>query len=305
MKRIEYLEMRYEGLPWIDLSENRKMIEEALWSSYDNGVITDTNKFRFASNLCKSLYNKLKDYEDLIIDDLEELNCEHGTPSIPDDDYYEISSVVQDMAFICETYHKYFEFIDKSIVDETPQKEIKTEEKDKDSNSTIKTKLVSDQSPEHRNWYVKVLNSKISNKLYDRDTTLFNNLYLLFDELCNYEYLNDNGEDREVFIYRFSGLNGPFPPERKISWNGKNTFLGYIVRCLISDEKYEPMGLSTVASFFQSKSGNSMNLATAKNYIIKDFEKEKDYLDRSLVNAIELLKKCGFIHVEFTSSRRS
>ena len=46
-----------------------------------------------------------------------------------------------------------------------------------------------------------------------------------------------------------------------------------------------------------------MNLSV-KNRPFKDFEKEKNSLHSDFVKAVELLKECGFVNVELTSSRR-
>lgn len=44
--------------------------------------------------------------------------------------------------------------------------------------------------------------------------------------------------------------------------------------------------------------------ATAKQVPVVDYEKEKNNLDPNFVEAVELLRRCGFINVEFTSKRR-
>lgn len=85
---------------------------------------------------------------------------------------------------------------------------------------------------------------------------------------------------------------------------GKTFFLGYIARCLLSDKTNEPEGFDTIASVFQSQSENKINLATAENYIVDNFEKEKNKLHPDFASAIELLRECGFVNVEFTKSRR-
>ena len=62
------------------------------------------------------------------------------------------------------------------------------------------------------------------------------------------------------------------------------------------------MGIAV--EFFESKSGKSINLATAKQVPVVDYEKEKNNLDPNFVEAVELLRRCGFINVEFTSKRK-
>ena len=77
-----------------------------------------------------------------------------------------------------------------------------------------------------------------------------------------------------------------------------------IEQILITDTNNKPMAFGTVASFFLSPTHVPMNFSTADNYTVKDFEKERNKLDPQFVKAVELLKKCGFINVEFTSARR-
>ena len=305
MTREEYFDSHYPGLKWIDLSESCKMIQNALWDAYDEtGRIVDILKFKFAYKNCVPLYNKLKEYEDQIRMDLDEYNGKHGTPVLCLETLESISTPIQDMAFICDTYHKYFEFIDVSSIGEDEKNKETTEYKD--INSLIDKVEYKDNDPEHRKWFVKILDSKIPNQHNDKDQVLYDCLGQLYDELCNLGYLNHNNEDKSVFIYRFSGFNEIYPTERKIIWKGKNVFLGYIVRCLISDKLNIPMDFVTVASFFTSETGKPMNLASAKNYTVENYEeqKRKKSLPIDFVNAVELLRRCGFVNVEFTSSRR-
>lgn len=154
-------------------------------------------------------------------------------------------------------------------------------------------------------WYVKVLDSKLrGNSSEEKNAELLRCLSLLYEKLTkDINNLIDTATPKDLFIYRFSGFNGPFPSEIKISWKGSNTFLGYITRCLISDKTNDPMGLRVVASFFHSKSGKPMNLSV-KDYSFKDYEREKNCLHPDFVKAVELLRRCGFINVEYTSKRR-
>ena len=315
MSNKEHFNYFYKGLCRKDFSIARDIIQNCLWKAYDqeSGELLDKDQFLFAYNQCKSAYNNLKEYEDQIEEDLREINGEFGTPMLSYDDV----PGIQDMAFICDAYHQYFEAFNDSTIetltkandspkyqeneimsDETPKIEANSNEKE-----IISLKI--DQKSEHRKWFVKILNSKIPIKPNkDRDHIIYENLNKLYKELSDSGLVNPNEEDKTVFIYRFSGFNGPFPPERKIKWNGENVFLGYIVRCLITDTNNKPMAFGTVASFFLSPTHVPMNFSTADNYTVKDFEKERNKLDPQFVKAVELLKKCGFINVEFTSARR-
>ena len=46
-----------------------------------------------------------------------------------------------------------------------------------------------------------------------------------------------------------------------------------------------------------------MNLSVP-DCTFEDFEKERNKLHSDFIKAVELLRKCGFVNVEFTSSRR-
>lgn len=339
MTKEEFFDIYYPGLKRENLSESCKMLQNALWESYDDGIIKDNHIFKTAYHICVPLYNRLKVHEDQIKNDIDELNGKHGTPAFSVETIDEISVPIQEMAFICDSYHQYFEALNDSTIDtltkaneslkyqenvmmsvETPKIEAKSNEKE-----IISLKI--DQEPAHKKWFVKVLNSKIPKELINKeenkesgieqdkepeikteekknkDQLLYVCLNCLFNELCDIGCLNSDNENIEVFIYRFSGFNGQYPPEMKLLWKGKNTFLGYITRCLISDKVNDPVGLGVIASFFQSKSGKPMNLSV-QDCTFKDFDTDKNRLHPDFVKAVELLRKCGFVNVEFTSSRR-
>ena len=313
MTKEEFFDIYYPGLRWENLSESCKMLQNALWESYDNGIIKDNHIFKNAYHICVPLYNRLKGYEDQILNDIDELNGKHGTPLFSLETIDRISAPLQDMAFICETYHKYFEVFNDSTIETmanmtnaptTYQENVRKSDEmpisDVFSNENEMINLKNDLEPTHRKWFVKVLNSKIPIKPNKtRDQILYDNLKQLYKELSDSDFVNPSEEDQTVFIYRFSGLKGPFSPERKIEWKGKQVFLGYIVRCLLSDKTNAPEGLGKVASFFDSITNLSVD-----NIIVKDYEKEKERLHPYFVEAVEILRKCGFVNVEFTSARR-
>lgn len=317
MTKEEFFDSYYPGLKCVDFSESRNMIQNALWDSYDEGKIIDILKFKFAYQVCVPLYNILKEYEDQIRYNYDEIFNNYGVHSYSLETLEEITDPIQDMEFICNTYHKYFEAFNESTVEtmanmanETPtyQENVRKSDEmpkgDVYSNENKIINLKSDQDSAHRKWFVKVLNSKIPDKPNKgRDQILYENLKKLYKELCDSDYVNPSEEDQTVFIYRFSGLNKPFFPERKIEWKGKNILLGYIARCLLSDKTNDPVGLGLVASYFQSMSGKPMNLSV-QDCPFKDFEKDENGLHPDFVKAVKLLRKCGFINVEFTSARR-
>lgn len=307
----EHLDTFYGGLQRKDYSTVCNMIQNYIWESYDEerNIITNKSKFKFACQLCASAYGELKEYEDQIEYDRAELNGEHGSCLLCYNDDYGFAQV-QYMMSICDMFHKYFEHF-ALLYDKENLTKVELPEIEEYTNEIDKSNLVSDTNPEHKILFVKILNSKIPDEVNDndkiireKDKILYHILERLYKELCNLGYLNSNVEDRSVFIYRFSGLNGDYPSERKLLWKGQNVFLGYIVRCLISDKRNPPMNFRTVATFFYKENGNQMNFSTAKNYLVKDFDNEKESLPRNFTKAVELLRKCGFRNVEFTSSRR-
>ena len=306
MTKEEFFDIYYPELKRINLSESCKMIQKALWDAEnDKEDYKDSLHFKFAYQVCVPVYNKLSGYEDRIKNDIDELNGKHGTPTFSVETLIEISDPLHDMAFICDTYHKYFESIDISMLTNSNEKNdtIKLDNKPK-NHQTVNYK---DQDPEHRKkWFSKVRDSKIPSGQSDKDQFLCDCLNRLFDELCNIDCLNPDKESRDLFIYRFSGFNGIYPPEIKIRWKGKNIFLGYIARCLLSDKTNEPEGLGIISSVFLSESEKEINLATAKNYMVDNFEEEKrkNALPPDFIRAVEVLRKCGFVNAEFTSARR-
>lgn len=119
-----------------------------------------------------------------------------------------------------------------------------------------------------------------------------------WDIYYRYEGTTDPDKRREAEI-RMNGLLARL----KIKWNGSNVLLGYFVRCLISDKSNPPKGMKFFADFFESSTGKRMNLATATYEEGKDFDKKRGSLRESFEKAVDILRECGFINVEFTSER--
>lgn len=152
--------------------------------------------------------------------------------------------------------------------------------------------------------YVTVLNSKLKgSNSEEKDRELPKCLSLLYDELTK-EGLIDTTSSKSLFVYRFSGQGEPYPPSSKINWRGKNVLLGHIIRCLLSDERNTPEDMGIAAEFFESKTGKPINPATARYVSVNNYEKERNNLDPNFVEAVELLRRCGFINVEYTTKRR-
>ncbi|MBR6140189.1 MAG: hypothetical protein IKQ37_00260 [Bacteroidaceae bacterium] len=155
-------------------------------------------------------------------------------------------------------------------------------------------------------WYVTVLNSKLKgNNSEEKNTELSKCLSLLYDELTKDDSnLVDTATPKSLFIYRFSGKGESYPLTTKINWRGKNVLLGYIIRCLLSDARNTPEDMGIAAEFFESKTGKPINPATARYISVNNYEKERNNLNPNFVEAVELLRRCGFINVEYTSKRR-
>lgn len=152
--------------------------------------------------------------------------------------------------------------------------------------------------------HVTVLNSKLKgSNSEEKDRELPRCLSLLYDELTK-EGLIDTTSSKSLFVYRFSGKGESYPLTTKINWRGKNVLLGHIIRCLLSDARNAPEDLGIAAEFFESKTGKPINLATAKQVPVNDYEKERNNLDPNFVEAVEFLRRCGFINAEYTSKRR-
>ena len=155
-------------------------------------------------------------------------------------------------------------------------------------------------------WYVTVLNSKLKgNNSEEKNIELSRCLSLLYNELTKEgSNLIDTTTPKALFVYRFSGKGESYPLTTKIKWRGKNVLLGHIIRCLLSDNKYAPEDMGIAAEFFESKTGKPINPATARYVSVNNYEKERNNLDPNFVEAVELLRRCGFINVELTSKRR-
>lgn len=151
---------------------------------------------------------------------------------------------------------------------------------------------------------MRVLGSKVKGTTpEEKDKELILCLNRLYEELTK-EGGNLMESERDLFVYRFSGIGIAFPLDSKIKWRGSNVLLGHIVRNLLSDKKYAPEGLGMVATSFLSKTGKHINLGTARHITVTNFELEKNNIDQNFVEAVELLRRCGFINAEYTSKRR-
>ncbi len=164
--------------------------------------------------------------------------------------------------------------------------------------------IIEDQDEAHKRWFVRVHEKKINAQPDEWNKKLYACLDALYDSLVKKGLMCESSK-KELFIYRFSGFNIPesFNPQEKIRWEGKNVLLGFIVRCLITYTGTDAKGLGTVATFFESKRGKNVNLATA-DYISKEDFNQRPNNNLNLSLAVEILKECGFEEVEATSTRK-
>lgn len=164
--------------------------------------------------------------------------------------------------------------------------------------------IVIDKDEAHKEWFVRVHEKKINAQPDEWNKKLYTCLDALYDSLVKKGLMCESSK-KELFIYRFSGFNIPesFNPQEKIRWEGKNVLLGYLVRCLITYTGSDAKGLGTVGTFFESKRGKDVNLATA-DYISKEDFNQTPNMFPVLSLAVDILKECGFEEVEATSTRK-
>jgi len=163
--------------------------------------------------------------------------------------------------------------------------------------------IVIDKDEAHKKWFVRVHEKKINAQPDEWNKKLYTCLDALYESLVKNRLMCESSK-KELFIYRFSGFNipEPFNPLEKIKWEGENVLLGYLVRCLITYTGTGAKDLGTAGTFFIGKSGNEVNLATAK-YISKERFNHTPNMFPNLKHAVEILKECGFDEVEVTSTR--
>ena len=163
--------------------------------------------------------------------------------------------------------------------------------------------IIIDKDEAHKKWFVRVHEKKINAQPDEWNKKLYTCLDALYESLVKNRLMCESSK-KELFIYRFSGFNipEPFNPLEKIKWEGENVLLGHLVRCLITYTGTGAKDLGTAGTFFIGKSGNEVNLATAK-YISKERFNHTPNMFPNLKHAVEILKECGFDEVEVTSTR--
>lgn len=151
--------------------------------------------------------------------------------------------------------------------------------------------------------YFTVLDEKIPGHLSERVSRRRECLEKLYCILIERGYLDEN-TDKELFIYRFTGLGEPYNKDQTIRWKGVNKLLGYIARCLLTYRNSGSEGLGKFGEFFENEDGKHPSLPSAKHITLEDYHMNPDKRSyRQFKEAIEILQKCGFVNVENTSPR--
>lgn len=272
---------------------------------YDGRCIDDELCAVFCKQI-KYAYKLVGPFEERLEADIKELEGNNGYSFFYDiDDMHR--KAFYSMQTIIEEYHRYLPYVieDKNEVEDLEGQYINLKSTSPENHiaGLQQEKIIKDQDSAHEGWYINILRSKILPKSEDQNEInerLYNNLEKMYKELGDRITC-----PKDLFIYRFSGLGTAHNPSEKILWNSDIVLLGHIIRCLTSDQKHWPKGMTRYAEFFQTKSGKKINLATAKHQDVQDFERQKDSLSAGFVKAVEILKdRSGFVNVEFTSKRR-
>ena len=151
--------------------------------------------------------------------------------------------------------------------------------------------------------YIRVLDEKIPGPESDRVSRRRECLEKLYCILIERDYIDEN-TDKELFLYRFTGLGEPYSKDQTICWKGVNRLLGYIARCLLTYRNSGTEGLGKFGELFEDEDGNHPYLPSAKHITLEEYNKNPDKRSyQQFKEAIEILQKCGFINVENTSPR--
>lgn len=127
-------------------------------------------------------------------------------------------------------------------------------------------------------WYEKIPNTKIK-----ENRSIIECLDNLYNELIKKGWIPED-LNKELFIYRLSGLHGPYDTTHKMGWIGKPADLGKLARCLYEDSRNIPP-YKKIGAFF----GLGNNIAGASK-IRSD--------NSSAIEIIEMLESCGFTNVD-------
>lgn len=151
--------------------------------------------------------------------------------------------------------------------------------------------------------FLRVVDEKVPGPVSQRVSIRRECLEKLYRILIERGYLDKN-TDKELFIYRFTGLGEPYSKDQTICWKGVNKLLGYIARCLFTYRSSGTEGLGKFGELFEDEDGNHPYLPSAKRITLEEYNKNPDKRSyQQFKEAIEILLKCGFINVGNTSQR--
>ena len=151
--------------------------------------------------------------------------------------------------------------------------------------------------------YLRVLDEKIPGYESERPSRRRECLEKLYCILIERDYIDEN-TDKELFLYRFTGVGGSYTKDQTICWKGVNRLLGYITRCLCTYQTEGTEGLGKFGKLFVNEEGNHPYLPSARHIKLEEYYKNPDKRSyQQFKEAIEILQKCGFINVENTSTR--
>lgn len=148
--------------------------------------------------------------------------------------------------------------------------------------------------------YVRVLNSKLKGVPKDsekEDSILYYKLKELFDKLVELGWI-DNEANKELFVYRLSGLNKPdgYVIDQKIKLKRVNK-MAYVLRCLCSSSK-EKFHAATLNSFFIGPKGNPASFSQGTRITKEDIEKPNLGQNPVFWEIVRLLEGLGFCNVK-------
>lgn len=174
----------------------------------------------------------------------------------------------------CDTFHEYDP--DAKVLDTI---RIKCEDKI----------YVRDTDNTHKTWYIE------GTRLDKFDVRkLYQGLEKIWESLAKAGGIDADKSNKEIFIYRLSGINCPLDEENKdikLNFKGNETLLGAIVRCLFEDKNKQcTPPYSRIAGFFE----NIKNLATIGN---------KDAKNPSMARAINIVIESGLSTIEDIKDR--
>ena len=106
--------------------------------------------------------------------------------------------------------------------------------------------------------YIRVLNEKIPGPESERVSRRRECLEKLYCILIEREYIDEN-TDKELFLYRFTGLGEPYSKDQTICWKGVDRLLGYIARCLFTYRNSGTEGLGKFGELFEDEDGNAVS----------------------------------------------